>query len=164
MGGVPVVRVAVQQDQVGAEARRGPDEVRQQHRIGAVDAQARLAEPGVQLERQARGDGDPQQVPQQYGVGQLAADPAARPASGRPRPRTSPGPGGSGASARPCRTPATEVKATAFAAAAVHRLGEVGEEGLDGAGGVGDLFGEEFQAHDLAGLGGAGGGQLARAR
>jgi hypothetical protein len=46
----------------------------------------------------------------------------------------------------------------------VHRLGEVGEEGLDGAGGVGDLFGEELQAHDLAGLGGRGGGQLGGSR
>ncbi|CAM5691853.1 hypothetical protein SALBM311S_11085 [Streptomyces alboniger] len=44
----------------------------------------------------------------------------------------------------------------------MHRLGEVGEEGLDGAGGVGDLFGEEFQPHDLAGLRGRRAGQFAR--
>ncbi len=69
-----VVRVAVQQDQVGAEAGGGPHEVRQQDRVGAVDAQAGLAEARVQLERQTRGAGDPQQVPQQYRVAQLTAD------------------------------------------------------------------------------------------
>jgi hypothetical protein len=63
MGGVPVVGVAVQQDEVGAETRGGPDEVGEQDGVGAVDAQTRFAEPGVQLEGQARGGRDPQQVP-----------------------------------------------------------------------------------------------------
>ena len=65
---VAVVRVSVQQDQVGAEPGRGAGEVGEQDRVGAVDAQPRFAEPGVQLERQAGGDRDPQQMPQQHGV------------------------------------------------------------------------------------------------
>ena len=80
---VAVVRVAVQQDQVGAEAGRRAGEVGEQDRVVAVDAQAGLAEPRVQLERQAGGDRDPQEMPEQHRIAQFAAHPAP----GQPSPR-----------------------------------------------------------------------------
>ena len=131
-------------------------------RTGSVRSMRRPGSPSPawSWSGQARGDGDPQQVAQQHRVAERAADPA----SGQPAPRRAPH------LPRPRRL-GRERQAVPYArhggegdgarGGAVHRLGEVGEEGLDGAGGVGDLFGEEFEADDLVGVGVPGGGHLA---
>ncbi len=93
------------------------------------------------------------------GIGQFAAHPAARqpPARGAPHLAGARRLGGERETVPYARH---RREGDRVRGRAVHGLGEVGEEGLDGAGGVGDLFGEEFQADDLAGLGGGGGGQF----
>src|SRR5262249_21281086 len=63
VGGVAVVRVAVQQDHRDAGGLCGAQEGGQQGRVGAVQGEVGVAEPGVHLHRQAAVESGPQQVP-----------------------------------------------------------------------------------------------------
>ena len=133
VGRVPVVRLAVQQDEVGAEARRGAGEVGEQD--GSVRSMRRPGSPRPACSWRGRPEATAihSRCRSRTGSAQRAADPAAAPASAPAAPRTSPGPGGSGARAEtvPCARAGGE--GHGVRGGAVHGLGEVGEEGLDGA-------------------------------
>ncbi|MGW1927003.1 glycoside hydrolase family 2 TIM barrel-domain containing protein, partial [Streptomyces massasporeus] len=81
--GGTVVRVGVEQHQIGAEPRRGG---------GESGERGRVPVPGVQLQGAPGGDRDPEQVAQQDGVGERAADRASgEPAPGGPAYLSGPG-------------------------------------------------------------------------
>ena len=156
VGGVPMVRVAVQQHQIGAEARgRTPSSADRRSAAG------RVAEAGVQLERQPGATAVHSRCRSSTGSAARAAGLGAA-ASQRPAAlRTAPGPGGSGSKRGRSGTAATDLKArrtrrpcTASASPARKVVG--------GAGGVGGLLGELFEADDLVRVAAARRGQLGR--